>query len=146
MRHSNHVRPSSTSFRSVRPLTLSRRATCLGPPAQAIISLSSSTLSTASITLSPRKTDLWSSSLSPTSLALGCDGNVLVAEVADLAGRGEGGEGRVSGGMTPYVTKSAVYAVEQSIVRPSLPFPPLSAPSSELKLGAEHDLRRHERR
>ncbi|GAA5889263.1 hypothetical protein JCM16303_002533 [Sporobolomyces ruberrimus] len=54
-------------------------ATCLGPPAQAIISTTSNTISLASVTLSPRKTSLWTSAISPSLVALGGDKKVLVS-------------------------------------------------------------------
>ncbi|SCV73820.1 BQ2448_6250 [Microbotryum intermedium] len=54
-------------------------ATCLGPPAAAVVSQTKETISLASITLSPRKTSLWTSALSPSLLALGCDRKVLIS-------------------------------------------------------------------
>ncbi|GAA5906577.1 uncharacterized protein JCM6883_004522 [Sporobolomyces salmoneus] len=62
-------------------------ATCLGPPAQAIVSTTSNTISMASVTLSPRKTSLWTSAISPSLVALGCDKKVLIStnpERADM--------------------------------------------------------------
>ncbi|GAA5886770.1 hypothetical protein JCM6882_005882 [Rhodosporidiobolus microsporus] len=53
-------------------------ATCLGPPAQAVVATTSDTISLASVTLSPRKTSLWTSALSRDLVALGCDKKVLV--------------------------------------------------------------------
>ncbi|GAA5876740.1 hypothetical protein JCM8547_002034 [Rhodosporidiobolus lusitaniae] len=53
-------------------------ATCLGPPAQAVIGTTSDSISLASVTLSPRKTSLWTSALSRNLVALGCDKKVLV--------------------------------------------------------------------
>ncbi|GAA5847340.1 hypothetical protein JCM5353_007762 [Sporobolomyces roseus] len=54
-------------------------ATCLGPPAQAIVGTTMNTISLASVTLSPRKTSLWTSAISPHLLALGCDKKVLIS-------------------------------------------------------------------
>ncbi|GAA5956057.1 hypothetical protein JCM3765_005442 [Sporobolomyces pararoseus] len=54
-------------------------ATCLGQPAQAIVSTTSNTISMASVTLSPRKTSLWTSAISPSLVALGCDKKVLIS-------------------------------------------------------------------
>ncbi|KAL8286740.1 hypothetical protein RQP46_004268 [Phenoliferia psychrophenolica] len=56
-----------------------KRATCLGAPAQALIGTTSDNISLASVTLSPRKTSLWTSALSPTIVALGCDRKVLIS-------------------------------------------------------------------
>ncbi len=52
-------------------------ATCLGPPAQAIVGTTQDAVSLASVTLAPRKTSLWTSAISPSLLALGCDKKVL---------------------------------------------------------------------
>ncbi|GAA6003591.1 uncharacterized protein JCM10292_000438 [Rhodotorula paludigena] len=54
-------------------------ATSLGPPAQAIVGTTSDSISLASVTLSPRKTSLWTSAISPSLLALGCDRKVLLS-------------------------------------------------------------------
>ncbi|GAA5984535.1 hypothetical protein JCM5350_004752 [Sporobolomyces pararoseus] len=54
-------------------------ATCLGQPAQAIVSTTSNTISMGSVTLSPRKTSLWTSAISPSLVALGCDKKVLIS-------------------------------------------------------------------
>ncbi|ORY83547.1 hypothetical protein BCR35DRAFT_331198 [Leucosporidium creatinivorum] len=54
-------------------------ATCLGPPAQAIVATTQENISLASVTLSPRKTSLWTSALSPDLVALGCDKKVLTS-------------------------------------------------------------------
>ncbi|GAA5985033.1 hypothetical protein JCM11641_000824 [Rhodosporidiobolus odoratus] len=53
-------------------------ATSLGPPAQALVGTTTDSISLASVTLSPRKTSLWSSALSSDLVALGCDKKVLV--------------------------------------------------------------------
>ncbi|GAA5934343.1 uncharacterized protein JCM15063_004546 [Sporobolomyces koalae] len=60
-------------------------ATCLGPPAQAIISTTSHAISLASVTLSPRKTSLWTSAISPSLIALGCDKKVLISGDPEMA-------------------------------------------------------------
>ena len=54
-------------------------ATCLGPPAQALFATTSESITLASVTLSPRKTSLWSSAFSPTFAALGCDSKVILS-------------------------------------------------------------------
>ncbi|SGY18771.1 BQ5605_C014g07469 [Microbotryum silenes-dioicae] len=54
-------------------------ATCLGPPPAAVVSQTNETVSLASVTLSPRKTSLWTSALSPSLIALGCDRKVLIS-------------------------------------------------------------------
>ncbi|GAA5838751.1 hypothetical protein JCM11251_006726 [Rhodosporidiobolus azoricus] len=61
-------------------------ATCLGPPAQAVVATTSDSISLASVTLSPRKTSLWSSALSENLVALGCDKKVLVTSDASRPG------------------------------------------------------------
>ncbi|KPV72435.1 uncharacterized protein RHOBADRAFT_55900 [Rhodotorula graminis WP1] len=53
-------------------------ATALGPPAQALVGTTQDSISLASVTLSPRKTSLWTSAISPSLLALGCDKKVLL--------------------------------------------------------------------
>ncbi|KAI5481161.1 putative Arp2/3 complex subunit Arc18 [Pseudohyphozyma bogoriensis] len=54
-------------------------ATCFGPPAQALVGTTSDSISLASVTLKPQKTSLWSSALSPSIVALGCDRKVLIS-------------------------------------------------------------------
>ncbi|BGP49977.1 DDB1- and CUL4-associated factor 4 [Rhodotorula kratochvilovae] len=62
-------------------------ATSLGPPAQAIVGTTRDNISLASVTLSPRKTSLWTSAISPTLLALGCDKKVLLWTDPSRAGQ-----------------------------------------------------------
>jgi hypothetical protein len=52
-------------------------ATCLGQPAQAIVGTTQDAVSLASVTLAPRKTSLWTSAISSSVIALGCDKKVL---------------------------------------------------------------------
>ncbi|GAA6017194.1 hypothetical protein JCM10207_002567 [Rhodosporidiobolus poonsookiae] len=70
--------------------------TSLGPPAQAVVASTSSAVSLASVTLTPRKTSLWTSALSRDLVALGCDGKVLVTQDAGRAGGAM--EGYTTGG------------------------------------------------
>ncbi|GAA6048333.1 hypothetical protein JCM3770_000954 [Rhodotorula araucariae] len=62
-------------------------ATSLGPPAQAVVGTTRDNISLASVTLSPRKTSLWTSAISPTLLALGCDKKVLLWSDPSRAGQ-----------------------------------------------------------
>ncbi|TNY18434.1 hypothetical protein DMC30DRAFT_54829 [Rhodotorula diobovata] len=62
-------------------------ATALGPPAQALVGTTQDSISLASVTLSPRKTSLWTSAISPSLLALGCDRKVLVWSDPSRAGQ-----------------------------------------------------------
>ncbi|GAA6030233.1 hypothetical protein JCM8097_009001 [Rhodosporidiobolus ruineniae] len=71
-------------------------ATCLGPPAQALVGTTSDSISLASVTLAPRKTSLWTSALSRDLVALGCDKKVLVT--SDPSRPGGQMEGYVTGG------------------------------------------------
>ena len=76
-------------------------ATCLGPPAQALFATTSESITLASVTLSPRKTSLWSSALSPAFAALGCDSKVVLSidptrrEVDSYVTGGKSGGGAV---------------------------------------------------
>ncbi|POY70044.1 hypothetical protein BMF94_6954 [Rhodotorula taiwanensis] len=60
-------------------------ATCLGPPAQAIIGTTDDNISLASVTLSPRKTSLWSSAISRDLVVLGGDRSVLLTPLDSLS-------------------------------------------------------------
>ncbi|KAM0755990.1 hypothetical protein T439DRAFT_17481 [Meredithblackwellia eburnea MCA 4105] len=71
-------------------------ATSLGPPAQALVGTTEDAVSLASVTLSPRKTSLWTSALSPSLVALGCDRKVLISRdpsSATMDGYTTGGKG-----------------------------------------------------
>ncbi|GAA5955723.1 hypothetical protein JCM21900_000898 [Sporobolomyces salmonicolor] len=70
-------------------------ATCLGPPAQAIVGTTRDNISLASVTLSPRKTSLWTSALSRDVVALGCDKKVLISTDPS---RGAQMDGYITGG------------------------------------------------
>ncbi|EGU12153.1 WD repeat-containing protein [Rhodotorula toruloides ATCC 204091] len=59
-------------------------ATCLGPPAQAVIATTQDSISLASVTLSPRKTSLWTSAISSDLVALGGDRSVLLTPLSAL--------------------------------------------------------------
>lgn len=75
-----HCALTAKCLRSLSPPSIGwLSATCLGQPAQAIVGTTSDTISLASVTLAPRKTSLWTSALSPSLLALGCDRKVLVS-------------------------------------------------------------------
>ncbi|GAA5889074.1 hypothetical protein JCM8208_007762 [Rhodotorula glutinis] len=62
-------------------------ATALGPPAQALVGTTQDSISLASVTLAPRKTSLWTSAISPSLLALGCDKKVLLWTDPSRAGQ-----------------------------------------------------------
>ncbi|GAA5846821.1 hypothetical protein JCM3766R1_006325 [Sporobolomyces carnicolor] len=76
-----------TSLETCRDRVL---ATSLGPPAQAIISTTTNTISMASVTLSPRKTSLWTSAITSNLIALGCDTKVLISTSPERSGGGVG--------------------------------------------------------
>ncbi|GAA98390.1 uncharacterized protein L969DRAFT_15811 [Mixia osmundae IAM 14324] len=85
-------------------------ATSLGSPAKALFAVAhdpaedaTTPVSEASITFSPAKTSLWTGSLSPDIIALGCDDKVLVSR-DPLRGPNE---------MDSIATGSAVFALEQ---------------------------------
>ncbi|GAA5943876.1 hypothetical protein JCM10213_009015 [Rhodosporidiobolus nylandii] len=71
-------------------------ATCLGPPAQAVVGTTTDSISLASVTLAPRKTSLWTSALSRNLVALGCDKKVLVT--SDPSQPGGQMDGYLTGG------------------------------------------------
>ncbi|GAA5977141.1 hypothetical protein JCM10908_004870 [Rhodotorula pacifica] len=81
-------------------------ATCLGPPAQAIVGTTNDNISLASITLSPRKTSLWTSAISRDIVALGGDRSVLLCPLSSLSS--SSGSSTPShpegGGMDAYMT------------------------------------------
>ncbi|GAA5879915.1 hypothetical protein JCM3774_005677, partial [Rhodotorula dairenensis] len=87
-------------------------ATCLGQPAQAIVGTTHDNFSLASITLSPRKTSLWTSAISRDVVALGGDRSVLLSPLASLSNRSSPGRpsngtastAAAGGGMDAYVT------------------------------------------
>lgn len=74
-------------------------ATCIGPPAQALVGTTNDNISLASVTLVPRKTSIWTSALSSSTVALGCDKKVLISKDParhvmsgyQTGGKGEGG-------------------------------------------------------